>query len=96
MYFTRRDARSANRRPRRRHAAHRVLNLVLDADRAVDAENRLGEELLEAARRRLRHDEQSHAQNRARQAHDHGPLLRREEAEGDAEIGRHHAAPGPA
>ena len=78
------------------HGALRVLHLVLDAHRAVRAQDGLDEEILEAARGRLRDNEEPDPQHGAGEAHQHGTLLRSEKPAGDAKVGRHgdHGAGG--
>src|SRR5688500_5997078 len=76
-------------RPSRRHAALRVLDSIFDPDCTIDAENRLGEELLEAAGGRLADNEQTDPEDGARQAHQHRALLRCENTKGDANVGGH-------
>ena len=71
---------------RAHHRAEAGLEPVLEANGAVGANDGFDEKPLESAGRRLGDDEKAHAKDDAGQAHHHGPLFRRQEAERDAEV----------
>jgi hypothetical protein len=77
--------------PGRGHGKDGILELVLDPNGSIGAEDRMNEELLKAAGLCLRNDEEADAKNDAREAHQHGSFARRQEAKSNAKIsGRGH------